>query len=345
MSLPTVALGTEGLSTTSLGIGCAGLFRASSPGQREALLHTAYDVGIRHFDVAPMYGFGLAEPELGAFVRGRRAELTIATKFGIRATPVARSLARVQGPVRRVLEANPALRSRARARAAGPAKGRIGRLLYAPDGYDAAGAKLGLKRSLRALRTDYLDLLLLHDPLPGSVRSDEVSSYLEDARTTGLIRSWGLAGEPRPTVAVARSFRSAVPVLQLRDDIFTRSLRDAPAGPAFITFEVLQGALAAVVSHVAADRSRRDRWYEDVGADCGDPEVAASFLLRAALTENRDGVVLFSSVRAPHIRSASQVAETYRGGEDSALDSFLRLVDLELHPLMDAKGTAVDSSG
>src|ERR671923_2879471 len=72
MSLPTVALGTEGLSTTSLGIGCAGLFRASSPGQREALLHTAYDVGIRHFDVAPMYGFGLAEPELGAFVRGRR---------------------------------------------------------------------------------------------------------------------------------------------------------------------------------------------------------------------------------------------------------------------------------
>jgi aryl-alcohol dehydrogenase-like predicted oxidoreductase len=292
-----------------------------------------------------MYGFGLAEPELGAFARGRRAELTIATKFGIRATSVARSLARVQGPVRRILEASPALRDRARARAAGPAKGRVGRLLYAPDGYDAAGAKLGLERSLRALDTDYLDLLLLHDPLPGTVRSDEVSAYLDDARTTGLIRSWGLAGEPEPTAAVARSFGTDIPILQLRDDIFTRSLRNAPAGPAFITFEVLKGALASVARHVAADRSRRDRWHEEIGADCGDPEVAASFLLRAALRENSAGVVLFSSVRASHIRSAVQAAETFRGGEDPALGAFLRLVDLELRPVIYTEGTADDYSG
>ena len=332
MSLPTVVLGNEGLETTSLGVGCAGLFRASNPAQRAHLLHAAYHAGIRHFDVAPMYGFGQAESELGAFAGSRRPELTIATKFGIHATPLARSLARAQGPIRRLLESSPALRDRARARAAGPAKGRVGRLLYAPDGYDASGAKRGLERSLRALRTDYLDILLLHDPLPGSVRSDEVSAYLEDARTAGLVRSWGIAGEPAPTAAVARSFHADIPILQVRDDVFARSLRHAPTGPAFITFGVLADALTIVTGHVAADRSTRDRWHDEVGADCGDREVVASFLMRAALRENSAGIVLFCSVRAAHIDAVVRAAEGFHEDEDPTLDAFLRMVELEVPP-------------
>jgi choline dehydrogenase-like flavoprotein len=59
---------------------------------------------------------------------------------------------------------------------------------------------------LRALKTDHVDLLFLHDPLPGSVRSDEVSSFLENARVVGLIRSWGIAGAPETTGEVAQSF-------------------------------------------------------------------------------------------------------------------------------------------
>jgi D-threo-aldose 1-dehydrogenase len=345
MSLPTVTLGAGGISTTCLGIGCANLFRASSAAQRARLLDAAYDAGIRHFDVAPMYGFGLAEPELGAFVRGRRAELIIATKFGIRPTPVARCLARVQGPVRGFLEARPALRDRARANAAGPSKGPAGRLLYAPEGYDSSGAKRSLERSLRALRTDYLDLILLHDPLPGSVHSDEVSAYLEQARTAGLIRSWGIAGEPEPTAGVARSFRGHVPVLQLRDDIFLRSLRRAPAGSAFITFGVLAGALPSLVRLVTADKSTRDRWHKEIGADCADPEVAASFLMRAALRENSQGVVLFSTVHDSRMRSAVDVAETFRASADPALDAFLRMAELELHSMQGNERAVNDYSG
>jgi D-threo-aldose 1-dehydrogenase len=292
-----------------------------------------------------MYGFGLAEPELGAFARGRRAELTIATKFGMRPTPIARRLARVQGPVRGFLEARPALRDRARAHAAGPSKGPAGRLLYAADGYDATGARQSLERSLRALSTDYLDLYLLHDPLPGSVRSDEVSAYLEQARTAGLIRSWGIAGELEPTAEVARSFRGHIPVLQLRDDVFLRSLHRAPARSAFITFGVLSGALAPLVGHVTADKSRRDQWHREIGADCGNPEVAASFLLRAALRENSLGVVLFCTVHASRIRSAVELAETFHASEDPALDAFARMVDLELLPETGNEGATVDNSG
>ena len=263
MSLPGLDFGSSGMRATPLGFGCATLFRASDPTQRSRLLHAAYDAGIRHFDVAPMYGLGRAEPELGSFTRARRSEVTIATKFGIRPTLAARGLAYAQRPVRSMFESKPAIRDQARAHAAAPS-----RLLYEKGGYDASGARRSLQRSLRALKTDYVDLLFLHDPLPGSVRSDEVSSFLEDARTAGLIRSWGLAGAPETTGEVARSF-SRIPVLQLPDDIFVPSIRRAPAGSAFITFGVIGWALARIVQHVRSDESTRSRWKSIIGADCG----------------------------------------------------------------------------
>lgn len=337
MPLPTVTLGVGGIQTTALGFGCAGLFRISSPILRSDLLHTAYDAGIRHFDVAPMYGLGRAELELGTFARMRRPELTIATKFGIKPTLLARGLAHIQGPARRVFEAKPAVREQARAHAGAPS-----RLLYELGGYHAVGARRSLERSLRALHTDYIDLLLLHDPLPGSVRSDEVSSYFEDARAAGLIRSWGIAGDLEPTSEVARSFCGHVPVRQLRDDIFLRSLRGAPAGVAFITFGVMVRALACIVQHVSADDSRRLRWKRTVGADCGDPDIAATILLRAAFRDNSSGVVLFSSIHPSRVRSAATTLEKFHPSEIPALDAFLQMVDAELRTLPDAGRNAVD---
>src|SRR6185503_14619010 len=57
-----------------LGFGCASLMRVPSRREREALLGEAFEQGIRHFDVARMYGLGAAESELGRFARGRREE-------------------------------------------------------------------------------------------------------------------------------------------------------------------------------------------------------------------------------------------------------------------------------
>jgi D-threo-aldose 1-dehydrogenase len=331
MPLRTVTLGAEGVQATSLGFGCGGLFRIPSPRKRARLLHVAYDAGIRYFDVAPMYGLGRAEPELGRFARTRRAELTIATKFGIRPTLAARGLAYAQRPVRRTLEVKPAVRDQARAQA-----GRSNRLIYEKGGYHAAGAKRSLERSLRALNTDYVDLFLLHDPLPGSVRSDEVSSFLEDARATGLIRSWGLAGEAGLVSEVARSFHGDVPVWQFRDDVFLGSPHCESAGTACITFGVMNQALGRVVQHVSADDSTRLRWQKMVGADCGDREVVASFLLRAASRVNSSGVVLFSTVHPSHVRSAAATLDVSNPRDELALDAFLRMVGDELRAIPSA---------
>ena len=326
MCLPKLDLGDSGIQATPLGFGCATLFRASDPVQRSRLLQAAYDAGIRHFDVAPMYGLGRAEPELGNFARAHRSEVTIATKFGIRATLAARGLAYAQRPVRRTFESKPAIRDQARAQAAARS-----RLLYEKGGYDAKGARRSLQRSLRALRTDYVDVLLLHDPLPGSVRSDEVSTYLEDARSAGLIRSWGIAGTPEATGEVARSF-SRIPVLQLPDEIFAPSLRPAPAGSALITFGVLGRAIARIVEHVQSNESTRSRWKGIIGADCGDPDVTSYFLLRSALQANSSGIVLFGATQLPHIRTAAKALEKHLSAvsDKSDTDSFVFLVGTEL---------------
>ncbi len=327
MSLPIPDLGNGRIVATGLGFGCATLFRASDPAQRSRLLHAAYEAGIRHYDVAPMYGLGRAEPELGAFARAHRSEVTITTKFGIGPTLVARGLAYAQRPVRRMFESKPSIRDQARAHAAVPS-----RLLVEPGGYDASGARRSLHRSLRALKTDYVDLLLLHDPLPGSVRCDEVSAFLEDARAAGLIRSWGIAGASEAAVEVARSF-PRIPVLQLPDDIFTQSLRCAPACAAFITFGVISRALARIVHHVRADEPTRLRWENILGADCADPDVTSSFLLQSALRANSTGVVLFGTTQLSHIRTAVMALEKHLSAAsgNSGVSSFISLVTAELH--------------
>jgi predicted oxidoreductase len=328
MSLPKVDLGNSGIQATPLGFGCATLFRASDPAQRSRLLRAAYDAGIRHYDVAPMYGLGRAEAELGAFTRTQRSEVTITTKFGLRPTLVARGLAYAQRPARRMFESKPAIRDQAHAHATVP-----GRLLVEKSGYDADGARRSLQRSLRALKTDYVDLLLLHDPLPGSVRSDEVSAFLEDARAAGLIRSWGITGAPETTGEVVRSF-SRIPVLQLPDDIFSGSLRNAPDGPALITFGVISRALARIVQHVRADEQTGLRWKSLIGADCGDYDVTAAFLLRSALQANSTGMVLFGTTQLSHITAAAAALEKHLSttSDNSDVSAFISLVNMELCP-------------
>jgi D-threo-aldose 1-dehydrogenase len=325
-----VKLGTTGIETTALGFGSANLFRLPSAAQRAQVLRAAYDTGVRHFDVAPMYGLGLAESEIGRFARGRRDTMTIATKFGIAPTRLARWVGRGQRPARRILEARPALRTQAQEKAAGPQSGPAGALLYSAEGYQPAAAKKSLERSLRALGTEYVDLLLLHDPAPGSVRSEDVRCCLEDARTAGLIRSWGLAGEVAPCLQLAADFTDGPPVLQVRDNIWVRSPRRVPATvDGVITFGILGRALAPLLRYLTANPQECARWTELTGMDCGNPELVASLLLAAALRVNSAGIVLFSTIRPRRILQAVDAAQMSAAPASQAVDAVLRLTDTE----------------
>jgi D-threo-aldose 1-dehydrogenase len=329
MTYQTINLGQTGIETTALGFGSANLFRLPSAAERVQILHAAYDAGVRHFDVAPMYGLGLAETEMGRFASRRRGMVTIATKFGIAPSRLGRYIGRGQRPARRILEVLPSVRDQARKKAAGPQSGLAGRLLYSAEGYCPTAARKSLERSLHALSTEYIDLFLLHDPLPGSVRSEDVRCCLEDARSSGLIRSWGLAGEPASCLQLAGDFADGIEVLQVRDDIWLRSARHVPADiGGLITYGILGDALARLMRSLSADPRERARWTKATGEDCGNPETVAWLLLAVALRENNSGIVLFSTIHPHRIKRAVDAAQISAASASEVLDAVLSLTEI-----------------
>jgi len=81
-------LGRNGPSISALGLGCMG-FSPNTYGlpANEAdsirTVHRALDLGVTFLDTAETYGRGHNEELVGRAIRGRRAEVFLATKFGI----------------------------------------------------------------------------------------------------------------------------------------------------------------------------------------------------------------------------------------------------------------------
>ena len=79
-------LGKSGVEVTIMGFGGAPLgnmYQAFSDQQARATLEACYDAGIRYFDTAPLYGFGLSEHRLGEALRGRQRDaFVLSTKVG-----------------------------------------------------------------------------------------------------------------------------------------------------------------------------------------------------------------------------------------------------------------------
>src|SRR3984893_5552409 len=78
----TITLPGIDIPIPTLGFGCSALTGVT---RKDAckVLGNAFDAGVRHFDVARYYGYGESENIVGAFAKGRRGQVTIATKFGI----------------------------------------------------------------------------------------------------------------------------------------------------------------------------------------------------------------------------------------------------------------------
>ncbi len=79
-------LGRTRLEVTRLGLGGAplgGLFSAVDDDDAVATIRRAWNLGIRYFDTAPLYGYGNSERRMGLALRDRpRDEFVISTKVG-----------------------------------------------------------------------------------------------------------------------------------------------------------------------------------------------------------------------------------------------------------------------
>jgi D-threo-aldose 1-dehydrogenase len=306
--LPVRELRGTGVVTSTVGFGCAGLFRIPQRKARVAVLDAAYEAGIRHFDTSPMYGLGLAEVELGAFLKRHREDVTITTKFGIDPTFVIRTLAPLQGPARAFLAKRPTVNDGLKTAGKDPNSGLVGRLIYSSPGYQWRTAHRSLERSLRALGTDYIDVFLLHDPVGGVVTNpSELADYLDEQCKAGRIRCWGVTGQPSRLTDVMESLRWPA-VMQHREDTFDDGFVEPPDG-ARITYGALSRAVSAFQRFFAHSHGNLKQWGERLGMDLAEESAVPRLLLSAALQRNAAGPVLFTTTRPERTVVAAGAAE------------------------------------
>jgi D-threo-aldose 1-dehydrogenase len=307
--LPTRELVGAGVVTSAVGFGCAGLFQVPQRSDRRRVLDAAFDAGVQHFDVAPMYGLGVAETELAPFLRRHRAHVTVTTKFGIEPSKITKGIARVQRPMRTYLSKRTAINEQMKRSGKGPRSGSIGRLLYTSPGYNHRSAQLSLERSLRALGTDYIDVFLLHDPTGDLIAgAPSLVEYLQEQCQNGRIRCWGVSGE-RSHLASLLHRLGDVPVAQFRDDILEESLSDPPpSNGAWITYGALARALPLLRRFLATYPYAAQIWSHRLGIDVMEESSLPKLLLGHALRRNPEGPVLFSTSRPERSRIAAAAA-------------------------------------
>jgi aryl-alcohol dehydrogenase-like predicted oxidoreductase len=128
----------------------------------ERLLGEALELGVTFFETGDAYGQGANEELVGRVLAPHRDQIQLSTKFGY------------------VLEAGRTEHSEGER----------------PQRWDGPFIRAALEGSLRRLGTDRVDLYQLHNPRAGAIDSDECFAALEELRTEGKIRHYGVALGP-----------------------------------------------------------------------------------------------------------------------------------------------------
>jgi D-threo-aldose 1-dehydrogenase len=315
--MQTVALPGTDLTPSRLAFGSAALMVRRGRRESIRLLEVANDSGITHFDTARSYGYGDAESALGEFLSRRREQVTVATKLGI--VPPRRSRGLQAGKVLARVAANRAPVVRPLLRRGAQAMVRTGR-------FHPREARSSLETSLRELRTDAVDILLLHECKPEDLEADGLLSFLEGVVREGKVRYFGIATDRESTGAILRERPEFARVVQLCHNVLEPALEQLPAlsGAAVITHSAVRTPLARL-TQLMRDGGRCEQWSDTLGVDCAQPEALGRLLLAYALESNAEGAVLFASGNEERIRSNAALVDAEHFSSTQIRD-FSRLV-------------------
>lgn len=142
-------LAKTGLQVSVVGLGTNNFGRKLDEKKSVSVVENALEAGVNFIDTANIYGGGLSEEYLGKALQGKRENVLITTKFGVKISD-------------------------------------------APNMSGASRVHLigELEKSLKRLKTDYIDLYLIHFPDP-KTPIQETLLALDDAVRQGKIRYIG----------------------------------------------------------------------------------------------------------------------------------------------------------
>ena len=209
--MKSIALGNTGLQAPPVGFGCASILGRNSRAESLRDLAAAWDQGVRFFDTARSYGYGESEAVLGGFLKGRRDQAVIATKFGILPStqPAWKRLARAGA--RSVLKLAPGSHKVLQRAAA---------TQFQMGQFTVDVLQRSIHESLTKLGTDYVDFLFLHAPPASVLDQDDLLDAMTRLVQQGKVRVAGLSADP-PIVATALQRNlSALGAMQFPCNVF-----------------------------------------------------------------------------------------------------------------------------
>jgi aryl-alcohol dehydrogenase-like predicted oxidoreductase len=171
--------GRTGFEVSVVGFGCWPMagdrYGAIEDAEAVAAIHRALERGVNCVDTAPAYGAGHSEEVVGRALEGRRRDVILVTKCGVKVPPPGQP-----GPLRDSSRAN---------------------ILREVDA------------SLKRLRTDWVDVLLVHWP-DASTPFEETMRALEEVTASGRARFVGVSNFTEAMMAECMRTRR-VDVLQV----------------------------------------------------------------------------------------------------------------------------------
>jgi D-threo-aldose 1-dehydrogenase len=285
---------------SQLGYGCSALMGRLSRRESRRLLDCAFDHGIRHFDVARSYGYGEAEGVVGEFLRSRREQVSITTKVGL-VPPVGGGIFRLaRGVARKIVEYAPSLRTHFR-RGAGA--------MVRSANFSPAFIRRTLETSLHELKTERVDILLLHECDANDLAIPGVIDTLCTLRAEGLIGNYGVGSDVTKTREIMAQGSSGLPVIQFENNPMERSLLPLCSAELLITHRALGGVLNQVARALDRNPGARKMWSRRIGVDPGERNELVPIFLLYALTKNATGGVLFSSTNPNRIVANAVLAD------------------------------------
>ena len=180
MSIKHILPGNIGLGGAPLG----NMFRNIPEDEAHATVAAAWDLGVRYFDTAPLYGSGLSEIRMGeALSQYPRDQFDLSSKVGrIMLDEMEHPAARDFGEKGGLFE-----------------YGLKNKIL---NDYSADATLRSIEDSLKRLKTDHLDIVWIHDPAQDFYGDSWLEQFniartgafraLTRLREEGVIKAWGL---------------------------------------------------------------------------------------------------------------------------------------------------------